>query len=86
MVLQQAPAQPPAAEPQSSAPIPDEGEFTLVLRGGKAIQVVAFTHMKERIVYIDTDGSRHTIAADELDSDATVRVNQERGTPLQLPL
>jgi len=87
MVLQQAPAQQlPAAGPQSAAPIPDEGEFTLVLRGGKSIQVVAFTHMSERIVYIATDGSRHTIAADELDSDATVRVNQERGTPLQLPL
>jgi len=86
IVLQQVPAQQPAAEPQSAAPIPDEGEFTLVLRGGKTIQVVAFTHMNERIVYISADGSRHTIGADELDSDATVRVNQERGTPLQLPL
>ena len=90
IVLQQAPTQQAAAqqapEPQSSAPIPDEGEFTLILRGGKAIQVVAFTHMKERIVYIATDGSRRTISDDDLDSDATIRVNQERGTPLQLPL
>jgi hypothetical protein len=86
IVLQQAPAQQPVAEQQSEAPIPDEGEFTLVLRGGKTIQVVAFTHTNDHIVYISADGGRHTIAADDLDSDATVRVNQERGTPLQLPL
>jgi hypothetical protein len=88
--LQQAPAQQsniqPTPEPQAEAPVRDIGEFTLVLRNGKNIPAVAFTHMKERIVYIGTDGSRHTIATDELDSDATVRVNEERGTPLQSPL
>jgi hypothetical protein len=90
IVLQQAPAEGagvrPAAEPQTAAPIPDEGEFTLVLRSGKTMQVVAFTHTQERIVYIDTDGGRHSISAGDLDSEATIRVNQERGTPLQLPL
>lgn len=89
IVLQQAPAAsgaPSAPESQSAAPIPDEGEFTLVFLDGKKVEAVAFTHMKERIIYIATDGSRHTIAADELDSDATIRVNEERGTPLQLPL
>lgn len=90
IVLQQAPAQgagvQPAAEPQTAASIPDEGEFTLVLRGGKTLQVVAFTHTQEHIVYIDTNGGRHSISAGDLDADATIRVNQERGTPLQLPL
>jgi hypothetical protein len=92
IVLQQAPAQPqPAAlpAPESAgalAPLPDEGEFTLVLHDGKQIQAVAFTRMKDRIVYISPDGGRRSIAPGELDPDATVRVNQERGTPLQLPL
>jgi hypothetical protein len=90
IVLQQAPAQSsgvqPAADEQTTAAIPDEGEFTLVLRGGKTLQVVAFTHTQERIVYIDTNGGRHSISAGDLDSEATIRVNQERGTPLQLPL
>ena len=86
IVLQQAPAQQAVVQQAPEPPIPDEGEFTLILRGGKAIQVVAFTHMTGRIVYIATDGSRRTISEDDLDSDATMRVNQERGTPLQLPL
>jgi hypothetical protein len=42
--------------------------------------------MNDQIVYITADGSRRTIAAADLDSDATVRINEERGTPLQLPL
>jgi hypothetical protein len=50
------------------------------------IEAVAFTHMKDRIVYVTRDGSRRTIALSDLDGDATVRLNQERGTPLQLPL
>ncbi len=40
--------------------------------------------MKDHIVYITADGTRRTIAVTDLDSDATVRVNQERGTTLQL--
>ena len=44
-------------------------------------------HAHERpIVYITADGSRRTIAIADLNSDATVRVNEERGTPLQFPL
>ncbi len=74
----------PAAE--DSAPLPDVGEFTLILQNGTQLQAVAFTRMKDRIVYITADGSRRTFAVTDLDSDATVRVNEERGTPLQLPL
>jgi hypothetical protein len=75
-----------AADQEAQAPLPDEGEFTLVLNDGRWIQAVAFTHSNDRIVYITTAGSRYTIAANELDSDSTLRVNQERGTPLQSPL
>jgi hypothetical protein len=72
---------------QESTPptIPNDGEFTLVLRNGQKIAAVAFTRVSNEIVYITPDGTRRTIDASELDSAATVRLNQERGTPLQLP-
>ncbi len=74
------------AAADDSAPLPDVGQFTLVLQNGTQIQAVAFTRVNDRIVYITADGSRRTIAVADLNSDATVRVNEERGTPLQLPL
>lgn len=90
IVLQQAPQAQPAAQPALAAapeaPLPDVGQFVLVLRNGTRIQAVAFTSLNGNIVYITADGSRRTIAAADLDSDTTVRVNEERGTPLQLSL
>jgi hypothetical protein len=74
------------AEPAQAAPVQDEGEFTLVLRDGSRISALAFTHSSDKIIYISPDGGRRTFANADLDADATVRVNQERGTPLQLPL
>ena len=87
IVLQQAPSQqasPQAAE--ESAALPDVGQFTLILQNGKQIQAVAFTRMNDRIIYVTNDGSRRTIALNEIDTNATIRLNQERGTPLELPL
>ena len=66
--------------------MPDVGQFILVLRNGTRIQAVAFTSSNGNIVYITADGSRRTIALADLDSETTMRVNEERGTPLQLPL
>src|SRR5579862_8370751 len=90
IVLQQAAAeqatQQPAAESASEAPLPDVGQFVLVLRNGTRIEAVAFTSSNGKIVYITADGNRRTIALADLDADTTVRVNEERGTPLQLPL
>ena len=87
IVLQQAPPVQPAPEAAPAAPpLPDVGEFILVLRNGTRIQAVAFTTSNGNIVYITSDGSRRTIALADLDSQTTVRVNEERGTPLQLPL
>jgi hypothetical protein len=91
IVLQQAPAtqQPDqtGSQPEpESPPLTDVGQFTLVLQSGKQIDAVAFTRTSDRIVYITADGNRRTIAASDLNSEATVRVNQERGTPLELPL
>ncbi len=84
---QQAAASAPAAEsPEQQPPLPDVGEFTLVLRDGTKIEAVAFTRKSDSIVYITADGSRQTLAVADLDSAATERVNQERGTPLDLSL
>lgn len=74
------------AEPMQDAPVQDDGEFTLILRDGSRISALAFTHSSDKIIYISPDGGRRTFANADLDADATVRVNQERGTPLQLPL
>jgi hypothetical protein len=79
-------APPFTPESEGSAPLPDEGQFTLVLHNGTQIEAVAFTHVNDRIVYITPEGGRRTIAIAELDSNATERVNQDRGTPIQLPL
>jgi|ERR1700690_1050309 len=74
------------AERAQDAQVQDEGEFTLVLHDGSRISALAFTHSNDTIIYISPDGGRRTFAIADLDADATVRVNQERGTPLQLPL
>jgi hypothetical protein len=89
IVVQAAPPSQQTAEqpaPDDSAPLPDVGQFTLVLQNGAQLQAVAFTRMNDRIVYITADGSRRTIAIADLNPDATVQVNEERGTPLQFPL
>jgi hypothetical protein len=84
--------QAPQADDNSSTPgqaeeqIPDIGQFTLVLRNGRQLDAVAFSHVNDEIVYITTDGSRRSFPAADLNSDATVQINVERGTPLQLPL
>jgi hypothetical protein len=76
----------PAEAQQEQPPLPDVGQFTLVLRDGTKIEAVAFTRKNDTIVYITTDGSRRTLAIANLDSAATQRVNQERGTPVNLSL
>lgn len=81
-MVEQAPVPQPA---EAAAPLPDEGEFTLVLRNGRQLQAAAFTRQNDKIVYITPDGGRRTFALGDLDSDATQRVNQERGVPIQLP-
>ena len=83
-VAEQAPAD--YAPMETPTPLPDEGEFTLVLRNGKQLQAAAFTRMSDKIVYITPDGGRRTVALGDLDSGETQRVNQERGVPLQLSL
>lgn len=67
-------------------PLPDAGEFILVLRDGTRLSAVAFTRQKDQIVYITHDGSRRSLPVSDLDPDSTRRQNEERGTILQLSL
>jgi hypothetical protein len=77
---QQQPAQ------TGSEPLEDVGQFVLVLRSGRQVEAVAFTRTDDHIVYVTSDGFRRTLALADLDPDATIRVNEERGTPLAIPL
>jgi hypothetical protein len=87
-VTQQAPLEQaaPVTPQEALPPLPDVGQFTLVLHSGAKIEAVGFTRAGDKIVYITVDGSRRTMAAADLDTTATQRVNEERGTPLQLSL
>lgn len=75
-----------APNENSPAELPDKGQFTLVLANGKQIHAIAFIRHNEKIIYITPEGGRLSITASDLDAQATMRVNQERGIPLQLPL
>jgi hypothetical protein len=77
------PAEVQAEEPP---PLPDEGQFVLVKRDGTQLQATAFTRSDNTIVYITSDGLRRTVLISDLDTDATVRVNGERGMQVQLSL
>jgi hypothetical protein len=77
---------PEQQEAEQQEPLPDVGTLTLVLRDGSRLDVVAFTLTQGQVIYITPEGRRLTISAEILDADATQRVNQERGTPMQLPL
>lgn len=77
------------SEPRTEAPPPeplrDAGDFVLVRRDAGLLFAVAFTTGSDRLTYVTHEGVRRTVALTDLDFDATERINEERGTPLQLP-
>jgi len=72
--------------PVESAPLEDVGQFILALRNGSRVEAVAFTRANDHIIYVTADGFRRSLALSDLDSDATIKINEERGTPLEIPL
>jgi hypothetical protein len=44
---------------------------------------VAFSQSAERVTYVTKEGIRRGLALADVDVDATSRMNEERGTPLQ---
>jgi hypothetical protein len=81
-----APRAPEQQEAEQQEPLPDVGTLTLVLRDGSRLDVIAFTMTQGQVIYITPEGRRLSISAEIFDADAPQRVNQERGTPMQLPL
>ena len=73
------------APPPPVEPVREASDFVLVRRDGGLLFAVAFTQGVERITYITKDGVRRRLALADLDVDATVRMNEERGAPLQFP-
>jgi len=72
--------------PAESAPLEDVGQFILALRNGSRVEAVAFTRANDHIVYVTADGFRRSLALSDLDPQATIQINEERGTPLEIPL
>lgn len=87
---QPAPTEEPESEPSAPSeelpPLPDVGEFVLVLHNGNQIKAVAFMRQNDQIVYITKDGVRSSFPAADLDAAATQQRNQQHGTPLQLSM
>lgn len=79
--------QPPAPQfesvPTAAPVVPGDDHLTLVLSNGDKIQAVAFTRANDSIVYITPSGLRRTLALTDIDTAATLRVNQEQGKFLQ---
>jgi hypothetical protein len=89
IVIQQ-PAPPARAEadlaPAAEAPLPDVGDFTLLLKNGGEISAVAFTRRNDQLVYITREGNRRTVRVADIDVAATTKLNEDRGTPLKLSI
>lgn len=73
----------PAEQAQPAQPVPDVGNFTLVLNNGQKIRVMAFTRSGSRIIYITPEGERHTLAASDVNDTATQQLNQDSGKQLR---
>lgn len=71
--------------PPPVEPVRDAGDFVLVRRDAGLLFAVAFTTGTDRLTYVTHEGVRRTVALADLDFDATERINEERGTQLQLP-
>ena len=72
--------------PTAQAPLPEPGELVLVRKTGGVIFAVAFSQQADRVIYVTREGVRRSISLADLDIDATLRMNEERGTALQLSL
>lgn len=78
-------APPPAQVAPAPGPVPDIGNFVLVLRSGNTVDAAGFTVHGSLLVYVAPDGSRHTLPLDALDLPATIERNAERGSFVSLP-
>jgi len=80
------PAEVGPREELPAEPPPELERLVLVRRDGTHIFAVAFVVQETRVVYVTAEGQRRTVALAALDLPETLRVNEERGTTLQLPI
>jgi hypothetical protein len=73
-----------ASSSQPAEPIPDVGNFILVRRDGRILFASAFSVVGTQLQYVTPEGIRRTVAISEIDPDATQRMNEERGTTVQI--
>jgi hypothetical protein len=87
VVVPQAAQPSPAPQQQvvEEQPLPYPGEFVLVQRDGRLHFAVGFTAEPGHVVYVTKEGLRRRIALDQLDVDTTLRMNEERGSSIQIP-
>ncbi len=76
----------PRAEQEAAAPLPEASDFLLVLKNGAMVSAVAFTRQGDQLVYVTKEGNRRTMSVSGIDTDATSKVNEARGTPLKLSI
>jgi hypothetical protein len=76
----------PRAEQEAAAPLPEASDFLLVLKNGAMVSAVAFTRQGDELVYVTKEGNRRTMSVSSIDTDATSKVNEARGTPLKLSI
>ena len=74
-----------AAPTREYQPLRELEDLVLVRRDGQLIYAAAFSLQRDRILYITREGTLRSLPLAELDVDATLRRNEERGTILRLP-
>jgi len=73
-----------APEPQGALPVQDAGDFILVCRDGRILFASVFSIVGTQLQYVTPEGIRRTIAMSDLDADATLQMNEARGTTVQI--
>jgi hypothetical protein len=66
-------------------PVAELGELVLIRNDGRVVFAVAYSVVNGRLVYVTREGLRRSFPLAELDADATLQMNEERGTSLRLP-
>ena len=73
-----------AAQPApAAAPVREVGEFILVRRDGGILFTSVFSVSGNQVQYVTPEGIRRTLPLADLDTSATVEMNEARGTTLQ---
>ena len=71
--------------PPAPQPVAELGELVLIRKDGRTVFAVACSVVKGHLVYVTREGFRRSFPLAELDADATLQMNEERGTSLRLP-